>query len=110
MSPEKQRIVIAEACGWKLQNGIIWVSPSGHGSWMGDSTKVLPDYYMSLDAIHHAMEAIVRGPDIYEFRSNETLLNDEIEKIAEDGQIPVWRLEAKDYCEALLRFLGKWED
>lgn len=70
---------------------------------------VLPDYCASLDAIHHVIKSIIRGPDIYEFQSNELLLNEEIEKIAEDGQVPVWRLEAKDYCEALLKFLGKWE-
>lgn len=110
MNPEKQRIAIAEACGWKLQNGTIWVNPNGYGSWMGDSIKVLPNYLMSLDAIHHAMESIVRGPDVHEFQSNEILLDNEIEKIAEDLQIPVWMLDAKDYCEALLKFLGKWKE
>lgn len=167
MSPEKQRIAIAEACGWmrvratdakednitirdKRFNGfkrklLRWdhariyrgwdYRPGFHQIDIDESnaisteellrdydlpeywgrdgfrpTRILPRYETDLNAIHEAIRSVIHGPDIYELRSNEMLLNDEIEKIAEDGQIPVWRLEAKDYCEALLRFLGKWED
>ena len=48
MSPEKQRIAIAEACGWrKDKRGLGWLTPSGEYS-------ELPDYLNDLNAMHEA--------------------------------------------------------
>ena len=117
MNLEKQRITIAEACGWKnVRRSKRWefsdVSP--YTDWCGNHPSgvdmLLPDYSDDLDAIHEAMEFIVHGPDIHEFRSNEFMLNDEIEYVASKLQVPIWRLNASDYCKALLKCLGKWEE
>lgn len=52
MTPEQQRIKIAETCGWKIAiNSPSWsyYRPDGKG-WNGD----LPDYLNDLNAMHEA--------------------------------------------------------
>lgn len=116
MSPERQRIAIAKACGWTMihQGNTMAM----YGTWCGYPPRgqiigrpdPIPDYDLSLDAIYAAMDFVVTGPDIHEYQSNEAGLDGFINAEAEAKEIPVWRLEPRDYCRALLKFLGKWEE
>ena len=78
MSPEAQRIAIAEACGWQPLLGDPWKS-NGQKAWMFPGWSVerfirlgepavyidgLPDYLDSLDAMHEAEKAVgLHGED-----------------------------------------------
>lgn len=60
MSPEKQRICIAEACGWKYPCASClpskrWRTPADDGC---KSEGELPDYLNSLDAMHEAEKVL----------------------------------------------------
>lgn len=59
MNPEKQRIAIAEACGWRIEyihgNGMdcdVWVDPEGL------IREECPDYLNDLNAMHEAEKAL----------------------------------------------------
>lgn len=70
MSPEAQRIAIAEACGWKgpdhpdnlagmdgwwsQQRGVWWMMPSGDRVMLSS----VPDYLNDLNAIHEAEKTL----------------------------------------------------
>ncbi len=56
MSPESQRIAIAEACGWRMETKTFragcWISPKG--ATFSRSLLSLPDYLSDLNAMHEA--------------------------------------------------------
>ena len=59
MNTDKQRIAIAEACGWKCPCGFkeafaCWVRPSA----MEHQTEWLPDYLVDLNAMHEAEKVL----------------------------------------------------
>jgi hypothetical protein len=58
MSPDKQRIAIAEACGWVRGRGNIVRNPSNVFSRSGEKAHKdsLPDYLNDLNAMHEAEE------------------------------------------------------
>lgn len=61
MSPEKQRIAIARACGWRPMPFDYWLDPQGghHGCFgAGDELKFLPDYLNDLNAMRVAEKAL----------------------------------------------------
>jgi len=51
MTPEKQRIAIAEACGWKINKRKLLAKPP-NDSWQYLDT--IPDYLNDLNAMHEA--------------------------------------------------------
>jgi hypothetical protein len=112
MTPEEQRIAIGEAHGWKCTAAFkgafaCWVRP-GNAEWQ---TEWLPDYLLDLNAIRSAiMDVIVHGPDLQEYRSNEALFQEELDKIEEREQVPVWHFGAELYAEAFLKTLGLWKE
>lgn len=64
MTPEQQRIAIAQACGWKLMycrfhNATTWHSPQGICA-EGNTEIVLPDYLNDLDAMHEAEKVLTK--------------------------------------------------
>lgn len=61
MTPEEQRITIAEARGWEMMGCISkWKDPSGkiHKNWAGFCS--CPDYLNDLNAMHEAEKVIPR--------------------------------------------------
>jgi hypothetical protein len=97
MTPEKQRIAIAKACGY--QKG--WNYKSGYPAdftqeWHIDS---LPDYLNDLNAMHEA---------------EKTLSDDNLKSYR--GWLVVvcngehWRATAAQRAEAFLRTIDKWEE
>ncbi len=60
MTPESQRIAIAEACGWKLayyssfnDDRAVYYAPNSSAT-----TSVLPDYLNDLNAMHEAEKGL----------------------------------------------------
>jgi len=104
MTPEAQRIAIAEACGWKptRSTGFImdgWSHPSKGTEWF--PTSSLPDYLNDLNAMHEAEKVLT--PD--EKTDYIRLVN--------KGDFGYRRLAfatATQRAEAFLRTLGFWKD
>ena len=110
MNPDKQRIAIAEACGYTQGIGM-------HGlEWWTDSEGVHdepPNYPHNLNAMHEA-ERVLWEMD-WSFR---TIFNDHLANIIKRRKVNrnEWDAEtlldstAAQRAEALLRTIGKWED
>ena len=107
MTPEAQRIAIAEACSWRCTASFkeafaCWVRPDG----MDHQTEWLPDYLNDLNAMHEAEMSqvdIEEGRFIVLFREYlHTILG-------HDGSLAI-HATAAQRAEAFLRSLGKWED
>lgn len=98
MSPDAQRIAIAEACGWKI------ISNFGSGVVYGQhpnypSSNQVPDYLHDLNAMHEAQKLL--KPIEWENYRQELWL------LCADNDI---RATAAQRAEAFLRTVGKWED
>ena len=110
MSPEKQRIAIAEFFGWhhiKVRDGggIIGIPGPGR-KWMH-----LPDYLHDLNAIH---EAIVKLPDDLRFEFLWKLDRITIPSLSKSSNVDIafWRVNATaaQRAETFVRTICKWED
>jgi hypothetical protein len=119
MNTEKQRIAIAEACGWKnadhpdamkLKQG--WIMPE---KWCMDPKGVLrfnhhrPDYLSDLNAMHQAERVLTQQQRIEYVRELGYIWTGR-----NDRAIPNWWFvhdaTAIQRAEAFLRTIGKWED
>ncbi len=110
MSPERQRVVIAELCGWddlaypynsRQLKGI----PSGQTFGHED----VPDYTNDLNAIHEA-EKRIPASDRHNWYLRLSMVVDRERRMA---SVPGWLVPtatAAQRAEALLRTLNKWED
>lgn len=107
MSPEEQRIAIAEACGWKQRySDEQWVK--------GSATQATPpDYCNSLDAMHEA-EKVLTDDQQRSFRdylltitTNLTAWSDF--DMGDDLQLMI-DATASQRAEAFLKTIGKWKD
>ena len=98
MTPEQQRIAIAEACGWKT------------GYRDPEAWHPLPDFFHDLNAMHEAEKVLTVAQRI-------TYAN-QIGVILSGGSvgraIPNWwfihEATASQRAEAFLRTIGKWEE
>ena len=112
MKPEKQRIAIAEACGWTkcdTSGSECWISPSGIHSTSGN--VVFPSYLTSLDAMHEAEKVLDEKQIVWYLQK----LSQVRLKQGEGGMIAcmIDRLAfatAPQRAEAFLRTIGKWEE
>ena len=103
MTPEEQRIKIAEACGWKLEfvavpdgdEGDVWTKPDG---FCGD----LPDYLNDLNAMHEAEKLLKPMQWIAYGRKLQALCDESI----------TWPIHATatQRAEALLKTLKLWKN
>lgn len=109
MTPEKQRIAIAEACGWKpitdtkIHHEIrraCWLSP-------GNNMLPLPDYLNSLDAMHEAEKSLTEKQQEIYFYELYTVIDLSIEKL--DIEFFQIHATAAQRAEAFLKTIGKWE-
>lgn len=123
MDPIKQRIAIAEACGWRIyeSNGMTYYEMPGGIVWnyvllVGQ----LPNYLNDLNAMHEALKAL-NDDQIMAYQSfllgvangheDETALRKYL-----DGGPNEWHgwaaqePEAKHKAEAFLKTIGKWEE
>ena len=107
MTPEQQRIAIAEACGWRCTAAFkeavaCWCRPGG----MSHQTELLPNYLNDLNAMHEAEKVLTVDQ-----------LIDQAEWLgASSNEMPIksWvvllRATAAQRAEAFLRTIGKWEE
>jgi hypothetical protein len=108
MNKEKQRIAIAEACGYTVINDTLChVTPDKDGlpqiAWIAR----LPDYLNDLNAMHQAEMVLSRGKNYNQtggFGRYKTALAEVC-----DEQHPI-DATATQRAEAFLRTIGKWED
>jgi len=119
MTPEQQRIAIAEACGWvhRPEHDVEFNTPAGRvapESWRidypnGDCTVAceqgLPDYLNCLNAMHEAEKILKPGQDIATYLV--TLCS--ITKQATGYVSPTFATSSQR-AEAFLRTIGKWKD
>lgn len=128
MSPQTQRIAIAEACGWartmlpepfrgscNANKGIVyckWEHPTlrpvdndpGHDPWHGQ--LVIPDYLNDLNAMHEAEKTLGTRSATYANVLEEVCRRDRGDLVS-DGQ--KWHATAAQRAEAFLRTFDKWE-
>ena len=93
MTPEQQRIAIAEACGWK---------PAPRGRWKLDKRveRFIPDYLNDLNAMHEA-EKMFRAAIYCRYIS-------ELCDLAIKDNNCMYMATAAQRAEAFLRATGKW--
>jgi hypothetical protein len=104
MSPEAQRIAIAEACGWEYKEDLFgWPPIPGYDkSICGSGMKRLPDYLNDLNAMHEAWSTL-DDAEKFTFRSKLTVVI-----MKHDDDIWYEGATAAQRAEAFLRTLGKW--
>jgi hypothetical protein len=114
MKPEKQRIAIAEACGWTRQ--------SDDSMWFNDPTNSfqaheqdVPDYLNNLNAIHKA-EKVMGYDDRLNYPAQlfdvVCRTSGEWQKVFNKIHPDAWALQAtaSQRAEAFLKTIGKWEE
>jgi hypothetical protein len=107
MKPEEQRIAIAEACGWRIENdaaGFFCIAPNDPE--IGCNMECIPDYLNDLNAMHEA-ETVMTDQQrtsyldkLYEVCNPHSMLNDD------------WNLTcatAAQRAEAFLKTLNLWK-
>ena len=100
MTPEQQRIAIAEACGWKRDDSLFtrsqgWRGPQGQ--WY---SPLPPDYRNDLNAMHEA-EKMFRAAIYCRYIS-------ELCDLAIKDNNCMYMATAAQRAEAFLRATGKW--
>lgn len=132
MKTEKQRIAIAEWCGWKRSQTTkeefaesrihdIWVDPSGKRYIHGITCP--PNYLNDLNAMHEAEKRLDAGQrrafahnlEVIVFYNGDT--KNEPNNFSPEGDyheldesFAVYHATAAQRAEALLKTLGKWEE
>ncbi len=119
MTPDAQRIAIAEACGYKRAKDFVgWEDPrvwtkNGKHRYFAEQ---LPDYLTNLNAMHEAEE---RFNNSYDSDRHASILAEIVLGFPVlTGEITLnkWSLQriaratAAQRAEAFLRTIGKWED
>jgi hypothetical protein len=107
MKPEKQRIAVAEACGWTVSANGWWSHPTlpDNGGAMPDA----PDYLNDLNAMHEAEKVLTQQQRIEYVRDLGYIWTGR-----NDRALPNWWFvhdaTAAQRARAFLRTIGKWED
>lgn len=102
MSPEQQRIAIAEACGWK--EAIMITANTWVGCLDGSALKPIPHYTDDLNAMHEAEKTL---GDLWDLYADQLCAN----RPEEPSAIKcVMFATAAQRAEAFLKIKGKWEE
>ena len=126
MTPEKQRIKLAEAMGWKIDRKYLeWylINPEGITIVSGClierefSAKMaleqfLPDFLNDLNAIHKAEKKLLTTGELCHEYQNHLLDLMPWNFSADADMADRWMFHrtAAERCEALLRTLNLWEE
>lgn len=121
MSPEAQRIAIAEACGWVMEPKDKWLHKGNPnethptGRWMGQLPTEIPE--IDLNAMHEAEkcnEIKARGVFAYAGSLSSIVFRDfgfPIESTSPEEQSRACIFAtAAQRAEAFLRTIGKWTE
>lgn len=112
MSPEKQRIAIAEVCGWKPyryeDGGIRWYIGIHHENSV--SLENLPDYLNDLNACHE-MEESLSESQRHDYASKLARYFKELYPLGYYfiTDFDMIHATAPQRCEAFLKTIEKWE-
>jgi hypothetical protein len=104
MTPEQQRITIAEFCGWTdiepctCHNG----QTRGFQPIKGAHKKHTPDYLNDLNSMHEA-EKVIRNNQRGDFSIH-------LQRITGGEWFLCYNSTAAQRAEALLKTIGKWEE
>ena len=104
MSPERQRIAIAEACEF---TSVRMVSGLLCGLLLG-SLVAIPDYLNDLNVMHEAKRKLLSTSDLCN-KFNRTLIECRSFRSEFETDKWTWGQPAEVEVEALLRTIGKWE-
>ncbi len=104
MTPEQQRIAIAEACGWKI-TGSFANHPVGDPPNAKDNYgRIIPNYINDLNAMHEAEKHLRSLGPLNEFNEFDYKLREIMDR---DHEL-VWHAEAPQRAEAFLKTLNLW--
>jgi hypothetical protein len=114
MSPAQQRIKIAEACGWLVNNdGDTGISPINVEQGLTDRqicSWKLPDYLQDLNAMHEAWLTLPHYlRDRFEGQLYSIVIG-QAEFNRNDDAPYITNATAAQRAEAFLKTLGLWED
>lgn len=113
MTPESQRIAIAEYCGWKTNKEMLVcavVNPfqAPDGSWH----KAYPDYLNNLNAMHEAEKVLQNRckywPDYIDELCKMFVFDDVFACSAKVNWSQMVHATASQRAEAFLKTIGKW--
>ena len=112
MTPDKQRVAIAKACGWKCNGDPDQLTATqgwqfAHQCVLSPEGKLvthnsIPDYITDLNAMHEAEKVLIWRTDLAALDYDEEL------RMVTDGWR--WSATAAQRAEAFLRTIGKWEE
>jgi hypothetical protein len=115
MTPEAQRIAIAETCGWKWHGDPTWQRLGDSFYWKNDNLIYcqLPDYLNDLNAMHQA-EKTLRGNQFHAVNFPHELFK-MVSGLNWKGDMGYFipnftSATAAQRAEAFLRTVGKWDD
>lgn len=103
MTNEQINAAIAEACGWRWDQGYRWKDSSGLSAFAWD----IPDYCSDLNAMHEA-EMVLAKEQIREYQTYMYDMACEINNTC--GRWMPYSATARYRAEAFLKALGKWEE
>lgn len=120
MNADKQRIAIAEACGWKtiktFPASYYAIPPDGtlteDGGFSEHSAKIngYPDYPNDLNAMHDAVSCL-SGDRVIRFCEQLSIVTGAGEQSLRQYQTRLMVMaNAEQWAEAFLREIGKWEE
>jgi hypothetical protein len=102
MTPDQQRIAIAEACGWK-PCAAGWIKKDNHPDFPGTLIwPELPDCLSDLNAMHAALRMQTQA-----FRAEFDRL---LHAMAEEKHLLITELEAKDWADCFISCLQSQRD
>ena len=101
MTPERQRIAIAELCGWFFSDRH-WHMPNGAQATADGGPDLPPDYLNDLNAMHEAQLILTYA--------QKCEMSAWIEMMNCAGYGPQLFATAAQRAEAFLRTLNKWEE
>lgn len=118
MTPEQQRIAIAEAYGF---TGVLHAPTGFFSGWKDGQIKVIPDYLNDLNAMHEAEKRCLNRYTCHSFFDTLGLIAikdwadcDGSPSYEGDGSyFEMWVIESAtsaQRAEAFLRTLGKWKE
>lgn len=108
MDKEKQRIKIAEACGWKdifIENQELVLGKHEPES-MGRDYLDVPDYLNDLNAMHKA-EKILKGKRLF---FQYSLALSALPQFQGNNHLNTFHATAEQRAEAFLKTLNLWEE
>jgi hypothetical protein len=98
MTPEQQRIAIAEACGWNTKKEVLGTVYM-YRDPQGNIAAALPDYLNDLNAMHEAEKTLKIGDEWHGYYMH----------FVDGGGVKI-NATAAQRAEAFLRTIGKWKD